>query len=148
MTNIVIESGGCCSDIFEGKGEVARVALMWLFPSTPPPQAAASDLATEWSLWQQPLPPLTHFFSGQQRPFARWFATEDGVQMKEKEFILCGACTAECHRPQSEWMLRVPMPLYPISLFLIYYQVIQHRNSAHSSSCKAKQARRRKVRVV
>lgn len=31
--------------------------------------------------------------------------------------------TAEDHRPQSEWMLRVPMLLDPSSLFPIYYQV-------------------------
>lgn len=45
MINIVSESGGCCSDIFERKGEVAGVALMWLFPCTPPPAAAVSHQA-------------------------------------------------------------------------------------------------------
>ena len=113
MINIVLESGGCRSDIFEGKGEVARVALMWLFPSTPPPPAAASDQATEWSVRWQLLPPLTRLFSGHPRPFARCFATAEGVQMKEKVFVLWEACTAEDHRPQSEEIPRVPMPLCP-----------------------------------
>lgn len=63
--------------------------------------------------------------------------------MKEKGFILWEACTAEDHRPQSERMLRVPMPLYPSSLFSIYYQV----TSMETSSCQAKQARKRKERV-
>lgn len=121
MINIVTESGGCHSDIFEGKGEVARVALMWLFPSTPPPPAAASDEATERSVRWQSLPPLAHLFSGQPRPFAQCFATVEGAQAKEKEFVLWEDCTAEDHRPQSERM--VPMPLSPSSLFSIYYQV-------------------------
>lgn len=99
------------------------MALMWLFPSTLPPPAAASDQATERSVWWPSLPPLARLFSDQPRPFARCFATVEGVQMKEKGFILWEACTAEDYRPQSERMLRVHMPLYPSSLFSIYYQV-------------------------
>lgn len=34
MINIVIESGECHSDIFEGKGEVAGVVFMCLLPSS------------------------------------------------------------------------------------------------------------------
>lgn len=137
MINIVIESGGCRSDIFEGKGEVARVALMWLFPSSPPPPAAASDQATEWSVRWPSLPPLARLFSDQPRPFARCCARVEGVQMKEKGFILWEACTAEDHRRQSERMLRVPMPLYPSSLFSIYYQVTSMQTGKLSKSAES-----------
>lgn len=118
---------------------------MWLFSSTPPPPAAASDQETEWSVQWQSLPPLARLFSGQPRPFARGFATVEGVQMKEKEFILWEACTAEEHRPQSEQMLEVPMPLYPSSPFLIYYQVTSmetvHTAAAASQSRPGRERR-------
>lgn len=149
MINIVIESGGCRSDIFERKGEVARVALMWLFPSTPPPPAAASDQATEWSVRWQSLPPRARLFSGALTPFALCFAMAERIQMKEKEFVLWEACRVlqritglrvnGCSESPCSWTLAVSF------LFIIKWPA--WKLYAHRSSCEAKQAGKRKARI-
>lgn len=62
-----------------------------------------------------------------------------------KEFILWEAYNSEDHRPQSEWNLGASVSLYSSSLSHVLSSN-QDGNCAHSS-CKAKQARKRKVRV-
>lgn len=111
MINIVIESGGCCSDTFERKGEVAREALMWLFLSTSPPPASDHATVCVVAVPASPCPP----FLRPAKAICSALCYSRGVTDKGEG--VCPACTAEHQRPQSEWMLRAPEPLYPESLF-------------------------------
>lgn len=52
--------------------------------------------------------------------------------------------TAEDRRPQSEWMLRVPMLLDPSSLFPIYYQVTSMETLRPQQQLRGKAGREEK----
>lgn len=68
MINIVSESRGCRSDIFERKGKVAGVALMWLLPCTPAlAELCQTKLRVVGAGEVLPLPLLTSLFLGPAR---------------------------------------------------------------------------------
>lgn len=134
MINIVIESGGCHSDIFEGRGEVAGVALMWLFPSTPPPPPAA------WSAWYQPLPPLACLFQASQDHLlcCNRGGMDGGEGVHPSGSLYCRGSQA------LEWM-DAQRPHVPVlQQCLLNLSSDQHGNTVHTAA--ARQSRPREER--
>lgn len=101
MINIVSESGGCCSDIFERRGEVAGVALMWLFPCTAPPAAAVSDQAQS-ALCRFCLPPQP--FLGPARTVCSVLFHSRG-DMEGEGIPPLGSLTCRGPQGSEQWML-------------------------------------------
>lgn len=94
MINIVIESGGCQNDIFEGKGEMAGVVFMWLLPPLHLLEQLC-QIKRRSALAAAAFPRLLS-------PAKTICSVLCYSRVGTEEFVLWEACTAEDHKPQSE----------------------------------------------